>query len=76
LVNRLEIRENEYDIRLQEIEVDRAKREGEVKGNISAYYDFAGLSPQEGNVAALFRQSFDSMALRPPNRADITRKYQ
>ena len=68
LSNRLEIRESEYDVKLQEIEVDRAKREGEVKGNISAYYVFAGLSPQEGNVAALFRQSFDNMGLRPPNR--------
>jgi len=68
LANRLEIKENEYNIKLQEIEIDRAKREGEVKGSISAYYDFAGLSPNEGNVMELFRQSFDNMALRPPNR--------
>ena len=68
LANRLEIRENEYDVKLQEIEVDRAKREGEVKGNISAYYDFTGLSPQDGNVSQLIRQSFDDMTVRPPNR--------
>ncbi|MDR1173107.1 MAG: TolC family protein, partial [Bacteroidales bacterium] len=68
LVNRLEIKEGEYDIKLQEIEIDRAKRVSEVKGNISAYYDFAGLSPKEGNVTELFRYSFDNMADRPQNR--------
>jgi len=68
LTNRLEIKEGEYDIKLQEIEVDRAKRVSEVKGNISAYYDFAGLSPKEGNVMDLFVQSFDNMAVRPQNR--------
>ena len=68
LANRLEIKENEYTVKLQEIEVDRAKREGEVRGDIRAYYDFAGLSPKEGNVAELFRQSFDNMTVRPQNR--------
>ncbi len=68
LANRLEVKENEYDIKLQEIAIDRAKRISEVKGNISAYYDFAGLSPTEGNVAELFRSSFDNMADRPQNR--------
>ena len=68
LANRLEIKEGEYDVKLQEIEVDRAKRVSEVKGNISAYYDFAGLSPMDGNVVDLFRQSFDNMAVRPQNR--------
>ena len=68
LYNRLEIKESEFDIKLQEIEVDRAKRESEVKGIISAYYRIAGLSPNEGNVMDLFRSSFDNMAIRPPNR--------
>jgi len=68
LANRLEVKEGEYDIKLQEIEVDRAKRINEVKGEISAYYDFAGLSPKEGHVMDLFRQSFDNMAVRPQNR--------
>ena len=68
LANRLEIRENEYDIKLQEIAVDLAKRESEVKGVVSAYYNFTGLSPNEGNVVELFRQSFDNMAVRPQNR--------
>ena len=68
LTNRLEVKENEYSIKLQQIEVDRAKREGEIKGNISGYYVFAGLSPNEGNSMELFRQSFDNMSVRPPNR--------
>jgi outer membrane protein TolC len=68
LANRLEIKEGEYDVRLQEIEVDRAKREGEVRGDIYAYYDFTGISPNEGNAAELFRSSFDNMSVRPPNR--------
>jgi outer membrane protein TolC len=68
LANRLEIKEGEYDVKLQEIAVDQAKREGEVRGDIYAYYDFTGLSPTEGNVAELFRSSFDNMSVRPPNR--------
>ena len=68
LTNRLEIKEGEYDVKLQEIEIDCAKREGEVSGRISAYYDFTGVSPNEGNVAELVRWSFDNMAVRPPNR--------
>ena len=68
LSNRLEIKEIEYDVKLQEIAVDRAKREGEVRGDILAYYNFAGLSPTEGNAGDLFRQSFDNMSIRPPNR--------
>ena len=68
LANRLEIKENEYDIRLREIEVDRAKREGELRGDLQAYYDFTGLSPLEGNPMELFRSSFDNMTVRPPNR--------
>jgi outer membrane protein TolC len=68
LENRLEIKETEYDIKLQQIEIDRAKRESEIKGNISAYYDFTGLSTQSGNIMQLFRSSFDNFAVRPPNR--------
>ena len=68
LANRLEMKEGEYDIKLQEIAVDRAKREREFKGNISAYYDLTGVSPESGNVADVFRSSFDNMAVRPDNR--------
>ncbi|MDR2038652.1 MAG: TolC family protein [Bacteroidales bacterium] len=69
LANRLEIKEGEYDVKLQEIAVDRAKREREFKGNISAYYDLTGLSTKSvKNVADLFQSSFDNMIDRPDNR--------
>jgi outer membrane protein TolC len=68
LSNRLEVKEGEYDIKLRQIEIDRAKREREIKGNIYAYYDFTGLSTQPGNAAELFRSSFDNFMVRPPNR--------
>jgi outer membrane protein TolC len=68
LANRLEVKEGEYDVKLQQVEIDRAKREREVKGNIYAYYDFTGLSTQPGNVGELFQSSFDNFTMRPPNR--------
>ncbi|MDR0796402.1 MAG: TolC family protein, partial [Tannerella sp.] len=69
LWNRMEIQENKIDIELQAIEVKRAKREREVKGNISAYYDFTGLSTNgEGAVGQLISSSFGNMIDRPSNR--------
>jgi outer membrane protein TolC len=68
LANRLEIKEAEYGIKLQQIEIDRTKREREIAGNINAYYDFTGLSTQAGNVMHLFQSSFDNFVARPPNR--------
>ena len=67
--NRLEIYESELDIKLQEINVDEAKRIREFKGNISAYYDLTGVSTLgEGSLESLFRSSFDNFVDRPPNR--------
>lgn len=69
LLNRMEIQENNIDIELQKIEVKRAKREREIKGNISAYYDFTGLSTRsDGSVGKLIGSSFDNMKDRPSNR--------
>jgi outer membrane protein TolC len=68
LENRLEVKEAEYDIKMQQIEIDRAKREREIAGNINAYYDFTGISTQAGNVMSLFQSSFDNFVARPPNR--------
>ncbi|MDR1344725.1 MAG: TolC family protein [Tannerellaceae bacterium] len=68
LANRLEVKEEEYDLKLQEIEIDRAKREREVKGNIHAYYDFTGLSTNTGSIPEMFGSSFDNFMMRPPNR--------
>lgn len=67
--NRLEIYESELDIKLQKIELDRAERVRELKGNISAYYDITGVSTLgEGTTRALFESSFDNFVDRPPNR--------
>lgn len=69
LRNRMEIQENNLDIELQSIEVKRAKREREFKGNISAYYDFTGLSTRDGGtVGQLVGSSFNNMVDRPSNR--------
>ena len=69
LANRMEIQENELSIELQDIEIKRAKRERELKGYVSAYYDFTGLSTKgEGKVGALINSSFQNMIDRPSNR--------
>jgi outer membrane protein len=69
LKNRLEIKEGELDIDLQNIELDRSRREREFKGSISAYYDFTGISTiGEGTTTELVKSSFDDMSDRPHNR--------
>jgi outer membrane protein TolC len=70
--NRMEIQENDVNIQLQQIEINRAKREREVKGNISAYYNFTGLSTLgDGSLGELTQSSFDNMLDRPPNRGVV-----
>ncbi len=69
LKNRLEIQEGELDISLQNIELDRAKREREFSGSISAYYDLTGISTLgEGRTPELVRSSFEDISNRPHNR--------
>lgn len=69
LWNRMEIQEDKLNIELQEIEVKRAKRERELSGYVSAYYDFTGLSTRgEGTVGQLISSSFNNMMDRPSNR--------
>ena len=69
LKNRLEIYESELDIKLQKIQLNRAKRIREFSGNISAYYDITGVSTLiEGPTKELFESSFDNFVDRPPNR--------
>jgi outer membrane protein TolC len=69
LRNRMEIKESNLEIELQNIEIKRAKREREIKGNISAYYDFTGLSTRgDGTVGQLVGSSFENMIDRPSNR--------
>lgn len=72
LQNRMEIQENDINIQLQEIELKRAKREREFKGNISAYYNFTGLSTlEEGSLGKLAHSSFENMGNRPSNRGVV-----
>ena len=69
LKNRLELAEAELDVELQKIDVDRARRIREFRGNISAYYDITGVSTLESkSTDALFQSSFDNFVERPPNR--------
>ena len=69
LKNRLELKETDMDINLQQIEIDRAKRERELKGNVSAYYELTGISTTGGsNTSELMRSSFDDINNRPPTR--------
>lgn len=68
LENRLEIEEAELNIRLQEINIDRAKRIREFSGEIKAYYDITGVSTTgSGSFGELFRSSFDNINDRPDN---------
>jgi outer membrane protein TolC len=70
--NRMEIQENDINIKLQQIEINRAKREREVKGNISAYYNFTGLSTMpDGSLNELTQSSFNNMSERPSNRGIV-----
>lgn len=72
LKNRLELKETELDIKLKKIEVDRAKREREFKGNISAYYDLTGISTVgTGTTSELVQSSFSNISNRPPNRGVV-----
>jgi outer membrane protein len=69
LKNRLELKETDMDIGLQQIEVDRARREREFKGYVSAYYDVTGISTLgSGSTSELARSSFEDVRNRPPNR--------
>jgi outer membrane protein TolC len=70
--NRLEVQENDINIHLQQIEINKARREREVKGNISAYYNFTGLSTLEsGPLGKLAQSSFENMLDRPSNRGIV-----
>ena len=72
ILNRMEMQENDINIQLQEIEIKRAKREREFKGNISAYYNFTGLSTlEDGNLGELTQSSFENMLDRPANRGIV-----
>jgi len=77
LKNRLELNESKFEIELQKIELERAKRIRELKGTISAYYDITGVSTLGGGATSeLFQSSFDNFVERPPNRGvTLTLEY-
>ncbi|OGC09395.1 hypothetical protein A2V82_14810 [candidate division KSB1 bacterium RBG_16_48_16] len=69
LSQRLELQEGRLNIDLQKIAMDRANRYSSIKGNISAYYDFTGVSTINGGSSDdLFRSSFENFMERNPNR--------
>jgi len=69
LENRLELKESDYAIKLQQIELDRARRIRELSGEITAYYDITGVSTLgTGTTDELFQSSFNNINDRPPNR--------
>jgi outer membrane protein TolC len=68
----LELSEAQYDIDLQKIQADRAKRDGRIKGTISAYYDLTGVSTLNGgSTKELYNSSIDNIRVRPPNRSIV-----
>lgn len=70
--NRLELDDADLNIKLHEIEVDKANREREFKANISAYYDFTGIGVTGGsNTGELINSSFDNLVDRPPTRGIV-----
>ena len=72
LQNRMEIQENNINTQLQEIEVKKAKREREFKGDISAYYNFTGLSTTaNSSIGEKIVSSFEDMGNRPSNRGIV-----
>ncbi len=70
LKNRLELQIAELEIELQKIALDRAGRERELRGDITASYDMTGFSSiGTGTTRDLFQSSFDDFLNRPPNRS-------
>ena len=69
LKNRLELNDVDLDIKLRSIEVDRARREREFRGTLSAYYDLTGLGTIKGaKTRELLESSFNNFLVRPSTR--------
>lgn len=70
LKNRMELKEGQADIELQQIEIDRAKRERKIKGSINAFYSLNGISNiTSSSTSQLANSSFDDLNKRPANRS-------
>jgi outer membrane protein len=69
LKNRPELEEGSYNIDLQQITVDRANRERDIKGSVNAYYDLTGISSVSSNSTRdLMSSALHDIGNRPPNR--------
>lgn len=69
LQHRLEIREQEIQITLQELSIKQQKAAGMVTGNLNAYFQKMGVSSEDMATGYMtsFRNSFDDMGRRPAN---------
>jgi outer membrane protein TolC len=69
LENRLEIREREIQIELQQLEVKRQRAAGMIRGNIEAYFEKVGVaSPHStANILNSIENSYSDFSRRPNN---------
>lgn len=69
LANRLEIREQEIQINLNEMNIKQQKSRGMIRGNLTAYYEKVGVSSQNINTSlqTTLNNSFDDLVSRPQN---------
>ncbi|MFO7656175.1 MAG: TolC family protein [Bacteroidales bacterium] len=68
--NRLEIREKEIQIELNEISLKEFRSRGLIRGKINAYYDFTGVDDKELPItfSNAFDNSWQDLRRRPNNR--------
>jgi outer membrane protein len=69
LQNRSEIREQEIAIELNKISIKKQKAEGMISGDVTAYYEKAGISKQElgKSLSSSINNSFTDLQNRPQN---------
>jgi outer membrane protein TolC len=70
LQNRLEIQEQKINKQLARLDIKRRKVNGQITGNLSAYYDFQGVETAVLHPAysQLFQGAYHNLADRPGNR--------
>jgi outer membrane protein len=70
LKNRLEIREQEIGVELDEINIKRERVNGHITGSLSAHYDFIGVGEDSRDVPlrTTFNNAWEIMRNRPGNR--------
>ncbi len=74
LENRLEIREQEINIELSEIQIKKRKADRLIQGDISAYYDFIGVGYDQLGTPA-FSNAMSDLQTRPANRGIALNLY-